>query len=55
MATVGRGYLPESRVLARIQAMSESLEVADPGRHGVKITIDSLDPGLVKITGPAHQ
>lgn len=55
VATVGRGYLPESRVLARIQAMSESLEVADPGRHGVKITIDSLDPGLVKITGPAHQ
>ncbi|MGH7532542.1 MAG: hypothetical protein ACREL4_04535 [Gemmatimonadales bacterium] len=54
VATIGRGYLPESQVLARIQAMSESLAVADPERHGVKITIDSLDPGLVKITGPAH-
>ncbi|MGH7591439.1 MAG: tetratricopeptide repeat protein, partial [Gemmatimonadales bacterium] len=55
VATVGRGYLPESRVLARIQVMSESLAVVDRLRHGVKITIDSLDPGLVKITGPAHQ
>lgn len=54
VATVGRAYLPDSRVLARFQAMSESLAVADPERHGVKVTIDSLDPGLVKVIGPAH-
>ncbi|HET7025261.1 MAG TPA: hypothetical protein VFI39_08675 [Gemmatimonadales bacterium] len=55
IATVGRAYMPDSRVLARFQVLSESLQVADPARHGVKLTIDSLAPALLVITGPAPQ
>ncbi|HEU5357696.1 MAG TPA: hypothetical protein VFU45_01155 [Gemmatimonadales bacterium] len=53
VATVGRGYLPDSRVLARFQVLSESLAVADPAGRGVKLTIDSLAPALLLVTGPA--
>ena len=55
IATVGRAYMPDSRVLARFQVLSESLAVADPARRGVKLTIDSLAPALLVITGPDHR
>lgn len=55
IATVGRAYMPDSRVLARFQVLSESLQVADPAHRGVKLTIDSLAPALLVITGPAQR
>ena len=53
VATVGRGYLPDSKVLARFQVLSESLQVADPSGRGVRLTIDSLAPALLLVAGRA--
>jgi hypothetical protein len=51
VATLGRAYLPESKVLRRFQLLSDSMALAHPSGPGFRITIDSAAAGLV-VVGP---